>query len=72
MVRALKYRTIALTGARPVMTNMETERRPGVQCRARVPSIILDGNSQVWLHKPMETEAFTKINRARIRAQLEG
>src|ERR1041385_3848013 len=37
-----------------------------------VPAIILDGNSQVWLHKPMETEAFSKINRARIHARLEG
>src|SRR5438034_4129982 len=29
-------RTIALTGARPVTVDMETERRPGVQCRAVV------------------------------------
>ena len=27
--------TIALTGARPMAFDMETERRPGVQCRAR-------------------------------------
>ncbi len=28
--------TLALTGARPMTFDMQTERRPGVQCRARV------------------------------------
>src|SRR5262249_21920431 len=33
---ALSGLTFALTGARPMSSDMQTERRPGVQCRAQV------------------------------------
>src|SRR5258705_13839552 len=31
-----KWLTLALTGARPLASDKQTERRPGVQCRAQV------------------------------------